>query len=67
MKTEEVTSKTLEARMHITGRVNENIAKAQADSARAVAAEPLVSAVREHAAGTPAEQSEKGRVVRTVA
>lgn len=67
MKVEEVTSKTLEARMHITDRVNENIAKAQAASARAVAAEPPVSAVREHAAGTPAELSEKGRIVRSVA
>ena len=66
MKVEDVSSKTLEARMHITDRVNENIAKGQARAVQAVAAEPLVSAVRENAAGTPAEQSEKGRIVRTV-
>lgn len=67
MKAEEVTSKTLEARMHIVDRVNENIARVQARDVQAVLAEPAVSAVREHAAGTPAEQSEKGRIVRSVA
>lgn len=67
MKVEEVTSTTLDARMHIADRANENIARAQADSFRTAAAAPVVSAVLEQAAGTPAEQSEKGRIVRTVA
>lgn len=67
MKVEEVTSKPLDARMHIADRASENIARAQADSSRAAAAAPVVSAVLEQAAGTPAEQSEKGRIVRTVA
>lgn len=67
MKVEEVTSKTLEARMHVADRASENIAMAQADNVLAVAAQPVVSAVLEQAAGTPAELSEKGRIVRAVA
>ena len=67
MKVEEVSSATPEARMHVANRVSENVAMAQADNSQAVAAQPVVSAVREHAAGTPAELSEKGRIVRAVA
>jgi len=67
MKVDDVTSKSLEARMHIADRANETIAKAQADSSKAAAAAPVVSAVLEQTAGTPAELSEKGRIVRTVA
>lgn len=67
MKVEEVTSRPLEARMHAADRADGNVASAQADSFRAAAAAPVVSAVLEQAAGTPAELSEKGRIIRTVA
>jgi len=53
--------------MYVANQVSENAAMAQADNSQAVAAQPVVSAVREHAAGTPAELSEKGRIVRAVA
>lgn len=67
MKVEEITSKTLEARMHVADRADGNVARAQADSFKAAAAAPVVPAVLEQAAGTPAELSEKGRIIRTVA
>lgn len=67
MKVEEVTGKTPEARMQVADWMSGNIAKAQADTFLAVAAQPVVSAVLEQTAGTPAELSEKGRIVRVVA
>lgn len=67
MKVEEIASRPLETRTHIADRTDGNVARAQADSFKAAAAAPVVSAVLEQAAGTPAELSEKGRIVRTVA
>ena len=41
MKVEEVTSRPLEARMHVADRADGNVASAQADSFRAAAAAPV--------------------------
>jgi len=65
MKTEQVTSKMLEERMHIGSRAAAAITENHA-AARAVSVEPVQSAVRPGDAGTLAEQSDKGRIVRAV-
>lgn len=66
MKPAEVTSKMLEERMHIGSRAAEAFTQGRAAEARAVSVEPVQSAVRPADAGTLAEQSDKGRIVREV-
>lgn len=64
MTVETVDSKSLELRMHLAARAKENI-----DAARpreTVASVQVQPAVRQAQAGTPAEESEKGRIIRSV-